>query len=86
MRPHRRERVAAARPLLDVQTGERIGVVARPNLAHVAEHAEVEAVAAACARLKEDVREGLGELLQEVVEAEDVAVEELAVVLHLGVG
>ena len=57
---------------------DRVGVVARPGLRRVREHARVEPAAAAGARLEQDVREGRRQPGVQVVHAEDVAVEELA--------
>ena len=49
MAPHGGEGVAAAGSFLDEEAAVLIGVVAGPGLGHVAEHAEVEAVATASA-------------------------------------
>ena len=55
-----------------------VGVVRGPDLGSEAEHPEVEPVAAGAARLEEDVRPGLEDAPQQVVEAEDPPVRDLA--------
>ena len=60
------------------QALDRVGVVARPGLRRPRQQPGVEPRAAARARLEQDVREALDQAPVQVVHAEDVAVEELA--------
>ncbi len=78
MRPHRAQRVDQRGAPLDAQPLHRVGVVARPGLRREGEHAGIEPAATARARLEQHVRETGGQAPVQVVDAEDVAVEELA--------
>ena len=71
-------RIAVAVPLLDVRARQRVRVVAGPDLREVGQNAEVEAVAAGGAALKEDVGVARGQRSHHAVEPEDVAVRRLA--------
>ncbi len=81
VRAHRAQRVGHRGPPLDLEALDRVGVVARPGLRRVGEHARVEPPATAGARLEQDVREGRGQAGIELVDAQDVAVEELALAI-----
>ena len=63
---------------LDLEALDRVRVVACPGLRGVGQHSRVEPPAAARARLEQDVGEGGREARVQVIDAEDVAVEELA--------
>ena len=79
---HRRHRVHERRAPLDPEPLDRIRVVAGPGLRGVGQHAGVEAPTAAGARLEQDVREPLDQPPVQLVHAEDVAVEQLALAVR----
>ena len=66
---------------LDAQPLDGVRVVARPGLRREGEHARVEATAAAGAGLEQDVREAVRQPPVELVQAQHVAVVELALAL-----
>ena len=78
MGAHRAQRVHERRAPLDSQPLDRVRVVARPGLRSEGEQPGIEAAAAAGARLEQDLGEGRVQARVQVVHAEDVAVEELA--------
>ena len=78
--------IAVAVALLDLGAGQGVGVVAGPDLGEVAQNAEVEAVAAGGAALKENVRKAPGERVHHPVKPEDVAVGGLALPLRGQIG
>ena len=78
MGSHRADRVGVRRSALYLRPAEGIGIVARPDLRHEAEHSQVEPVAARSAALEQDVRERLHQACEYVVQTHDVPVEELA--------
>ena len=73
--------IAVAVALLNDGAAERVGVVARPDLREIAENAEVKAVAARSAALKENSGEAPGEFRHDLIQSADVAVRRFALPL-----
>ena len=81
---HRRGWVDQGGPVLDLHPVSRVGIVRLPALRHVVEDPGVEPATATGAALKEDLGVTLGQPVEQVVEAEDVAVADLTLVLRRG--
>jgi hypothetical protein len=67
---------------LDLQAFDRVGVVAGPALRGEGEHPRIEAPAARGAGFEEYLGKGPREAIVELVDAEHIAVEELALTLR----
>ena len=78
MRAHRARWIDQRRSPLDAEPLDRVRVVAGPCLRRVGEQARIEATAAAGAGLEQDLGERRREALVHRVDAEHVAVEQLA--------
>src|SRR5699024_7692979 len=76
--PHGAAGVGQAGAVLEGQPGPGVGVVAAPDLGAVVEHAAVEAGAAAGAVFQQQVGEGLGHPALQLVQAQHIAVIDLA--------
>ena len=82
VRAHEGHRVGVTRAVLDAQALAAVGIIARPALRRIVEHARVKTAAARGAGLEQDVREFARQPLVEAVDAEDVTVENLALMLR----
>ena len=74
MGAHGADGVAERAALLDGEPLDGVGVVAQPDLRRVVQHAGVESPAAAAAPLEQDLREGPGQPLQQIVDPQYVPV------------
>ena len=84
MRAHRRDGIAERGAVLDGQPLVGVSVVRAPDLRRVVEHARVKASAAARAALDQELGIARGQPLEELVEAEHVVVEDVALALGGG--
>ena len=75
MHRHDGLRISIGSAGLNPDAVERVRIVARPALGHIAEHAEIEAVAPAGAGFKQHMREAVAQRLQDIVKAEIIAVK-----------
>ena len=70
--------VAERGAVLDLQPRDGVGVVAAPDLRRIAEHTRVKAAASAAAAFKQDGGERLCQSVKQLVNAEHIAVRQLA--------
>ena len=78
---HRAQGVRHGRPPLDLESLDRVGIVTCPALGRERQEPRIEPTATSGARLEQDLREGRPEPGVQVVDAQDVAVEELALAI-----
>ena len=81
MGPHAGRRIAQGRAKLNGQPLDGVGAVAGPDLGGVVEHARVKAGPAAGTVLQKNVGEGGGDAVHQLIHAQHIAVEELALAL-----
>ena len=78
MRSHCADRISKRSSILDLQTLDRIGIIAAPDLRSIMKHSCVKSSAASAAALDQHIRISLSESVQKFIQTKNITVRNLS--------